>query len=211
MYVRGGQRVFEQRLILIGEESKQVLEPALRNRIGEFIEQVPAPHEHEHDASLGAQALRRIQDGFELVGAAEISRISDDELVCEPPLPSQWIVRVRDGRNLIIIAPIMDDVDAVGGHAAGEDALSHAMSHDHVGRGCFQRSVAQVGEALAQRTSKQRNAQLNRDFRVEVLQPVHEMRTAPPGSSHRQNREQGRIRLRDDDIAAIGEREHAAP
>jgi hypothetical protein len=138
---------------------------------------------------MGPQALRRSQDGFELVGSAEISRVSDDELVCEPPLPTQWIVRVRNGRNLLIIAPIMDDVDAVRGHAAGDDPLRHAMPHDHIGRGRFQRSVAQVGEALAQRASKQRNAQLNRDFGVEVLQPVHEMRAALPGSSHRQNRE----------------------
>src|SRR5215471_12956205 len=114
MYVRNAQRILQSCLILVGKETKQLLEAALLDDADEIIQQVSAAHEYEDDTRIAAQTLCCSQDGVDLVGPAEISGIPDHEFVFEPPFLPQRVIRVRDGTNSFVVAPIVDDVDPVG-------------------------------------------------------------------------------------------------
>jgi hypothetical protein len=63
MHIRNAERVFQQRLILIGEESKQVLEATLPNRLGEFRWRDP----HQHNRGLLVAVKRGIMGSFHKV------------------------------------------------------------------------------------------------------------------------------------------------
>ena len=71
--------------LLIGKKTKQRVEPALAHTFYEFRKLAAAADKKKAEAPVAAQALCRTKHRFELVSPAEISGITDDEPVCEPP------------------------------------------------------------------------------------------------------------------------------
>src|SRR5262249_50873039 len=111
MDVRNAERKPQDFSLLIGKEAKQMVEPAIAysvRKLGEFLATTDKKKGNER---IATQALRRGEDGFKLVSAAEISRIADDEPVLEPPFAAQRIVERCQRPNFLVIAPIRYNAD----------------------------------------------------------------------------------------------------
>jgi hypothetical protein len=88
---------------------------------------------------------------MEFVGSAEISRVTNHKFAFQPPRPTKWIILGEDDTNLVILAPVGDEVETLRRSAARQYTFSHAITYDHVSRGFFQGSIADLVEAFADR------------------------------------------------------------
>ena len=77
-----------------------------------------ASYNEKYDTIIVPKSLRHRKHGQKLMRPAEVSRISNDKLVTEAPRLTQRVVGVRDGHDLIFIAPIMNDCHTVRRNAA---------------------------------------------------------------------------------------------
>jgi len=86
-------------------------------------------------------------------------------------------------------------------NSPGDQKLSHTFADNHIRGGSFQRLVTSIGDHPAGNAAQQWNAQLDRDLRIDVLQPIHQQRALPSRHEGGRYGEQWRIGLRDNDVA----------
>src|SRR5258705_9714694 len=91
-----------------------------------------APYNEKYDPIIVPEPLRHSKHGQKLMGPAEVSRISNDKLVTEAPRLTQHVVGVRDGNDLILIAPIMNDCHSVRRNAARQNQPRWQLAEDHI-------------------------------------------------------------------------------
>src|SRR5215813_5846038 len=161
--------------VLIGDKPEAPLETPLLDTISELLHLLAAADDQKDDARISFEFLSGRQHRIKFVGPAQVSRVADDELAVESPLPPQYIVTVADRRDLFIVAPVRDDVYAVRRHPPLHHLFRHQASKNYVGRRCSQRTISQGRQALTDRTSQKWNAELDGYLRKKVLQPVHEL------------------------------------
>ena len=92
-------------------------------------------------------------------------------------------------------------MDAFGRRTQSLDFAAHQIA-DHDGR-CrlAQSGVAQRRQARGNGTAHERHAELDRGFRINILQPVHQPRTVAPRDRPGDDGHQRRVGLGDHDIA----------
>ena len=144
---------------------------------------------------------RHRKHGIELMGATEVAGIADHELVLQSPEAAERLIGVTDGFYRFVIGPVVDDVDIV--QIERVQLVGHLRADHDVGGGRAQRPIAQVRYRLAEPTFKDRGAELDGDFGIEVLQPVDEVGTAAFGGTRRRDREQRRIGHRHQDVVGF--------
>ena len=196
MDVRNAKGMPQYPSLLIAEEAKQMVEPTLVHRAGELGKLVAAANKEEAEALVVAQALRRGKDRFKLVSPAEVSRIANDEAVSKPPLFAQWIVCRGYGPDFLVIAPVRYDANTFRRDAACAHDLRHAFPNHHIGSGGTQRGVAQLEKAPTERALDKRHTQRRGNLRIEILEPVDEMKAPTSGRLHYRDRQQRRVSLR---------------
>src|SRR5262249_42214711 len=96
-----------------------------------------ATNKEEDDVRMGAQALCAGEHSFEFVRAAEISRIANNKAPFESPLAPQRIVSMCYWEKVIIVSPVGDHMDALGGCPERFHALGHEATNDHIGLRSF--------------------------------------------------------------------------
>lgn len=72
------------------------------------------------------------------MGTTEIPRIPDHKFVFEIPLSSQSVIGVRNGENIFVIAPIVDNINPIRIDAP----IGHTLSKNYICGGFLQGSVA---------------------------------------------------------------------
>ena len=89
-------------------------------------------NEQEYDVRPVIESLGGAQNRFELVTAAQIARVADDEFADHPPFLAQ---RIRLGRHRLDdtpIRPIVNHGDSIFSHASAMQIFGHSFTDCHV-------------------------------------------------------------------------------
>jgi len=135
------------------------------------------------------------------MGAAEIARVAENKFVLETPLSAEGIVTLGDGDDFGIVGPIGDGCDTPRRNATGDKPCNHGLSYDDVHGGRFKRPVPQVTNAGGERAFQKWYAQFDRNFGIDVLQPVNQMGASTLGGAHCKDGNERRIGHGHEDVA----------
>ena len=123
----------------------------------------------EHDVGVVAQTLGSGENSVKLVGAAQVSGITDNELILEPPLSAQRVFTGGDWNDVVVLGPVGNDVDAILRDTARGDFFCYVVAEDDIGRCGFEAAVAQNGDEFCDRTLEEGHTELDSDFGIDVL------------------------------------------
>ena len=207
MHVADAEAERQAGALLVGPEL-HVGQTFAAYRIFDFAALRAAADEHKCDRLCFArQALRRGEDGVELMHAAHVARIADDEFVREPPFASQRIVRCRNRPYRVHVRPIWNHADVGCQRPRTRHHRTHALAQHHVCRRRPERRIAQAAQQPRLRPLERAHAQRLGHLRKHVLHPVDELGATPIRDDGSHHRDQRRIGLGDHHVA----RARAAP
>ena len=184
----------------------------MQQNIGKLLRSQPlhvvsATGEREDHVALHAQGARGGHDRVELVHAAEIARIADDEPALAAPFAPQRGRLRRQRPDGAAVGPVVDHRDALAASWFEPlDNLAHAIAQDDVQSSGPQGVSARRARERAQHAAADTQAQPLRDLRKHVLQPVDQPRAAQSGGKRRGQRRQRRIGHRHDQVAGARQR-----
>ena len=153
----------------------------------------------------GSAAVHGLDEGLhagEIVGAAQIAGIADHPPALEAPLATQRVGGRRHRADQVVVGPVVDDGQAIGRDAPCQQVPAHRLAQGHVLPGRAQRPVAHASEEPADRAGGPAHAQRRRDLGEEVLAPGHELGTLQSRHQGRHHRQQRRIGLGQQHVAA---------
>src|ERR1700733_956676 len=142
---------------------------------------------------------------------AEVPGIANVKLVLEPPLATQRIVAGRDRNDLLILAPVRNNVDTISRNAPRGDGLCHIVAQDNISCCGFQTAIAQIGNGSQDRPVEKGYSQLNRDLGIDILQPIDQLCACAIGNLHRDERNQRRDSHGDNNVVGLCHSAERAP
>src|SRR5690348_10609665 len=150
-----------------------------------------AANKQEDDVGMLSEHFGGGEQRFEFMGAAKVAGVADHELVLKSPDAAKRVIGSVNGFDLLIVGPIVNDNDIIRSETA--KFVRHPLANHHIGSGGSQRLIAQIAERLTGNAVERGNAELNRHFGVDVLQPVDQVSAAAFGGAQRRDRQQRRI------------------
>src|SRR5260221_3549896 len=162
--------------------------------------------DEENDAVVVLELRGGGEEGIELVDAAKVARVADDELVAQVPCPPQGVVRGVDRNDRCAIRPVVDHLDAIVRHAIlALEVSGHEVANHHHAIGDCERVIPHAAQRGPAQSSSARHPVPMRDFREKILQPHHRTCAETMGQRSHGTGGEGRVGLDHHDVPGSDE------